>query len=170
MSVLILVDSQFGNTARLAGAVAQGAGPHASVIGVGHHDARGDTLRALDTEGLDLLVIGGPTIYRGMSPGLGAMLEVIEGRLRGRAVATFDTRLRGPGLLLGSAARRVGKQVRAAGAHLVLPPAGFYVHRGAPASNGRPRPEDVTLIPGELDRARSWGGQLRDAIDARKAA
>ncbi len=170
MAAVILVDSQFGNTARLADAVAEGIGPETSIVRVGHPGSRSELLRELDVRELDLLVVGGPTIHRGMSPDLGEALAAIEGRLQGLDVAAFDTRLQGPGLLMGSAARRAGKRVRAAGARLLGRPEGFYVQRAAASPSGRPRPEDVTLVPGELDRARSWGLMLRDAVVAAEVA
>jgi hypothetical protein len=45
-----------------------------------------------------------------------------------------------------------------------------YVQREASASSGRRPPGDLTLVPGELDRARAWGSSRRDALAARKAA
>ena len=146
-----LVHSRLGNTARLAEAVAQLAGPGAWVIRVGQPDSLGAMLRALDSGGPDL-VVGGPTVGRGIPPALGAMLEALEGRVGDRAVAAFDPRLRGPGLLMGSAAKRAGERLREVGAHLVGRPEAFYVRRGAAASRGHARRADVTPVPG---RARS---------------
>ena len=170
MPVAILVDSQFGNTARLAEAVAEGFGPGVSVVAIDRPGALEDTLEALETESPDLLVVAGPTIRRRLSPRLGAMLDKVEVHVRGLAVATFDTRLRGPGLFMGSAAKDIGKRLRSAGAYLVLPPEDFYVERVASATDGSRPPGDVTLLPGELDRARTWGSSLRDALAASKAA
>ncbi len=170
MAAVILVDSWFGNTARLAEAVAEGIGPKTSIVRVGHPCSRSELLRELDVQELDLLVVGGPTISRGMSPDLGETLDAIEGRLHGLDVAAFDSRLHGPGLLMGSAAKHADKRLRAAGAHLLGRPEGFYVRRTAAASSTRPRPEEVTLIPGELDRARQWGIELRDLVHAERVA
>ena len=61
-------------------------------------------------------------------------------------VATFDTRFQMPRLLTGSAAASASKVLKHAGAHIVAPPESFFVSREDPP----------TLIPGEIDRAKTW--------------
>jgi len=76
----------------------------------------------------------------------------------GTAVATFDTRLRWPKLLSGSAADGIAERLRADGATLIVPPESFMVTR---------KPE---LEPGELERAAAWAATVADATERRMAA
>jgi flavodoxin len=165
MEVCVIVDSLFGNTERLAEAVAQGmALMSVRVLGAG--EAIGPATLA----GVDVLVVAGPTTSRGMSPRLRTALDGLDGSVRGMNVALFDTRYRGPEFLMGSAARRAEKQLVAAGAVIVVPRESFLVRRTPPAAGGRGAPADVELEPGELERAREWGRKLAATFVAGKGA
>jgi flavodoxin len=141
MNVLILCDSKFGNTVRLAESMNAALGDTHSV-----------TLRSAD-EGLgpvsrvDVLLVGGPTHAHGASVPLKEALAAIPaGSLKGARVAAFDTRFRMPRILTGSAAETVAKVLKRAGANVVAPPESFFVTRDNPP----------VLAPGEFDRAGSW--------------
>ena len=70
---------------------------------------------------------------------------------RGIPAACFDTRYRGPVLLLmGSAASAAEKALSKSGAELPAPPESFYIVRHGPM-------EHQILEPGELERAQAWG-------------
>jgi hypothetical protein len=73
-------------------------------------------------------------------------------------VAAFDTRLRWPVLLSGSAGRRIARQLSKMGGQLVAEPGSFLVEGG-----------QGPLIDGELDRATAWAERLAAALDARAA-
>jgi flavodoxin len=164
MAALILVDSEFGNTYRVAEAIADGLAPlGASILRIGGEEPPWDL-----TPGLDLLLVGGPTMNRGLSPRLRHMLDVIAATTRDMPVAVFDTRLAGPEVFTGSASKQAAKRLRRAGAKLVAPPESFTVRR--PSTKGRSRPEDVVLDDGELDRAGAWAVALLRAIDGERAA
>lgn len=159
MHAVILVDSQFGNTARVADAIRAGLGPGASVTRMG---SPGASMPRLGTA--ELIVVGGPTIDHGMSPSLGKLLDVLASQVRGRSVVVFDTRYGGPALFTGSAAKGAAGRLRSAGARLLASPESFRVQR-APQLRGAPRsPADVQLGRGEIDRARAWGASLRDIV------
>jgi hypothetical protein len=72
----------------------------------------------------------------------------------GRAVATFDTRLRWPRFLSGSAAADISLRLSAAGARLLAEPESFLVSM-KPA-----------LEPGESERAAAWAIAMADAAMA----
>jgi flavodoxin len=155
MNVLVIYDSVFGNTEKVARAIADALGSHGAV----------EIVRAGQTPppkltGRDLLVVGSPT--RGFRPTepMAALLKGIRRRaLQGVKVAAFDTRfkadeLRSTGMRLlvktgGYAAKRIADQLKRAGGELIAPPEGFYV-------------EDVEgpLKPGELERAAAWAKGL----------
>jgi hypothetical protein len=123
-----------------------------------------DTPGTVD-DGVDLVVVGGPTHALGMSrpdtrrdaarqaghspePKTGVREWLEAGPTGIRHAAAFDTRIDKP-WVPGSAARGIAKRLRKLGATLVAKPESFRVV----ATSG-------PLAAGELDRARRWGGQL----------
>ncbi len=141
MRSLVVYDSEFGNTAQLAEAIAavlRESGP----VEVG-------PVGRIGTEWLDevdLLVVGGPTQAHGVSPAMRTWLAALAGHdLAGVPVLAFDTRFRKATWLTGSAARRIAARLRAAGAAPLGDPVSFFVM-------GREGP----LEPGEIDRAVAW--------------
>jgi hypothetical protein len=109
--------------------------------------------------GTDLVIVGSPTEGRRMLETVATGVNRLNpGALRGVAAAAFDTRLRGPRWLWGSAAARIADGLKRAGARVVVPPEGFFV--------------DMTprLLPGELTRAAEWATALADAAEPASAA
>jgi flavodoxin len=103
---------------------------------------------------VDLLLVGGPTEGHGMTPEQRAYLDRIEaGSLRGRAVAAFDTRLKWPRLLSGSAADGTAERLEAAGARVIGPQGSFLVST------------EPALLDGELQRARAWAATIAAAVE-----
>lgn len=168
MRAVVVYESMFGNTHAIAEAVAKGlaTGNEVKIVPVG------EALR-LPLEGVDLVVVGGPTHARGMSrrgtrrgapgmaeksggalvmdpgangPGVREWLASL-GRERARAAA-FDTRIKGPAVLAGRASRGIARGLRRHGFHLVAKPESFLV-------DGKSK-----MVDGELERARSWGEHL----------
>jgi hypothetical protein len=185
MRVLVVHESLFGSTARVAGSVAAGvrrAHPDAQVAVLPVADAPADAV------GVDLLVVGGPTHFWGTTSSLTREMErQYENRIRpalrgvpsslawrprtlgvrewlaalppsAGAAAAFDTRIDRP--LTGGAACGIARALRRRGRALVAAPEGFVV-------DGITGP----LRPGELDRAESWGASLTlDQITITQAA
>jgi hypothetical protein len=166
MEALVVYESMFGNTRRIAEAVAAGLGESMGVTLGGVEDAP-----TAPGEGVGLLVLGGPTHAFSMSragtradahdkgaPGTaesGGLREWVAGLPSGphpTLVATFDTRVLKVRHLPGSAARAAAKAVRRHGYHLVLPPESFYV-----------LDVDGPLADDEVRRAERWGLQLAQA-------
>ncbi|HEX2498254.1 MAG TPA: flavodoxin domain-containing protein [Actinomycetes bacterium] len=163
MRALVVYESMFGNTRRIAEAIAAGLEMSAQVdlVAVG-------SAPAVLADDLDLVVVGGPTHAHGMTrpgtrtsaaeqaadtvtpagTGLRDWLEAIRPR-PGLAAATFDTRFDKPGWLTGSAARGAAKRLQRSGCRLVASPESFYVL-------GTTGP----VQDGELDRAYDWGRAL----------
>lgn len=151
MNALVIFDSVFGNTEKIARSIAAVLGTQA--IPVSQVDA--DQLR-----GLDLLVIGSPT--RGFRPTEG-IRKLLDGppknHLAGVRVAAFDTRIvletigsKALRFLVdkgGYAARSIAKMLEKKGGQLVVPPEGFFVTG-----------EQGPLKDGELERAAAWAGKL----------
>jgi flavodoxin len=154
MNALVLYESRFGNTERIAEAIAlllQEAVPTRLAVVEDVTDCA-ETLH-----GVDLLVVGGPTHAHGVSQHLRDALECLgEHSLDGIRVAAFDTRVPGPRLITGSAAVRLARLLRRRGGWLVVPPANFIVE-------GREGP----LERGEVEHARAWAAEVLHAVGVR---
>ena len=158
MKILVIYDSVFGNTEKVARAIAESLGSRASV-----EILRADQVVPEQLTGLDLLVVGSPT--RGFRPTeavTGLLNRLRPKDLKGARVAAFDTRFKADeidsaGLRFvvktgGYAAKRIADRLKNAGGNLVVPPEGFYV-----ADTEGP------LKAGELERAAAWATSLLDA-------
>jgi hypothetical protein len=168
MRALVIFESILGNTEVVARAIAEGLGSadEVEVVEVG---AAPTTLPA----SLTLLVIGGPTHAHGMtnpdsrrsaagkatrpvlSTGIGIRewLDAVGAAPAGISAAAFDTRIKGPGLLWGSAAKAAAGRLKEQGFRMAAPPESFLLH-------GPTGPVHDVLVPGEADRARRWGAAL----------
>jgi hypothetical protein len=168
MHALVVFESILGNTEVVARAIAEGLGSagQVEVVEVG---AAPTTLHASVT----LLVIGGPTHAHGMtnpdsrrsaarkatrpvlSTGIGIRewLAAVGAAPAGVTAAAFDTRIKGPGLLWGSAAKAAAGRLEDLGFRMAVPPESFLL-------NGPTGPVHDVLVPGEVERARRWGATL----------
>jgi flavodoxin len=145
MRTVVIYDTRFGNTARIAAAIARGIGTAGSVQVMDTAEAAGSS-----TARPDLLLLGGPTQRRGPSAGLRAFVDALPASLQGVPAASFDTRYRGAKLIMGSAAVETAKHLEKAGGRLVAPPESFFIARSGPI-------ERQGLEAGELERAEAWG-------------
>ena len=159
MQTVVVYDSKFGNTEKIAEAIGRGAGSLGNVLVVAASEAS-DSL----VERPDLLLVGGPTQKRAMSPGLRAFLDAVVGQgIQRVATASFDTRYRGSTWLMGSAAGKAAERLRKAGGRLVSPPESFFISRSGPL-------ERQALEAGEVERAEAWSrAVVAAAIAARPA-
>lgn len=107
MKSLIVYDSWFDNTRRIAEALASGINSDVHIIRVDD-----DPNRFLD--GCELLIVGSPTHGGVSTPAIQEFLESIKvGDLEGIAVAAFDTRAPQKWLkVIGFAAPRIAKQLQ----------------------------------------------------------
>ncbi|HYM49017.1 MAG TPA: flavodoxin domain-containing protein [Candidatus Limnocylindrales bacterium] len=146
MKSLVVYDSQFGNTktiAEIIGTALETNGP-TRVVSV-------ETVTEEDLGSLDLLVVGAPTQAHGMRPGMRPFLEGLRALPATSALAAaFDTRLRGPEFIWGSAAHTIAHDLRRADLKLIAEPESFFVTMGK-------TPE---LERGEAERARAWAVEL----------
>lgn len=152
MNSLVVYESKFGNTQKLAEIVSKVLGSHglARILEI-------DDPYALQLDAVDLLVIGGPTQAHGMSPAMRVYVESLIARApAGMRAATFDTRLKGPGFLWGSAAKPIAEQLRKAGFVLTATPESFLVE-------GMKEPR---LVDGEDQRAQAWAVEIGAEIVA----
>ncbi len=154
MKALILFESFFGNTEKIARTVGATLGlADSDIVRVGEID-----LARLD--GVELLVVGSPTRAFGICPDTKAFLKKLPSNaLKGVKVAAFDTRAemteKTPGILkflagiFGYAAEPLSKQLISRGGILAAQPAGFFV-----------LDSEGPLKEGELERAADWATSI----------
>lgn len=151
MKTLVIYNSVFGNTKKIAQSIAAALGSQA--IPISQADA--NQLRELD-----LLVVGSPTRKFSPTEGISKFLNGMpKNHLTGARVAAFDTRIvletidsktlrfivdKG-----GYAAKTIAKTLEKKGGQLAAPGEGFYVTG-----------EQGPLKDGELERAADWAGRL----------
>jgi Flavodoxin domain len=168
MNAIVVYESMYGNTRRVAQAIGEGLGG-ATVVSVHEEPA--------DLQAVDLIVVGGPTHMHGLAtslsrrmaaeagqedgtevepgategPGLRAWMHGLP-HCQGTFAAAFDTRLDRSTALTGTAAQAIGRRLRRRG-YRVLSTGSFLV-------------EDSVgpLEDGELDRARRWGAELAHSV------
>ena len=155
MKVLIIYDSVFGNTEKIAQAMYKSLG---SQTDVNIHRVRDVNLEQL--MGLDILIVGSPTRAFSPTPAINKLLRRIPKHgLKGVRVAAFDTRISIndvdsrilPPLvkLFGYAAKPIADRLKKKEGELAIPPEGFLVE-------GTEGP----LKEGELERAAEWAKQI----------
>jgi Flavodoxin len=168
MRAVIIYESMFGNTLAVAEAIAKGLERLDNVVVVPVVEAGGERLGDAD-----LLVVGGPTHFHGMSrprtrkwaaatarkpkndlvlkrdaqgPGVRDWLTSLgHGHTK---VAAFDTRFKGPAILRGRASKAINRKLRRHGFEVVVKPESFFVTL------------ENHLEPGEEARAQEWGKRL----------
>lgn len=172
MRSLVVYESMYGNTRRVAEVIGEGLGSsgECTVVPV---DRAGPEL----LDGIDLLVVGGPTHVHGMSrpstrksapdavkpdsdlsldpdwagDGVREWLEALEDGGSGRAAA-FDTRIDVSPVLSGRASKGIAKKLAKHGFALVAEPESFLVTK------------HTHLEPDEDEHARRWARDLLSAM------
>ncbi len=169
MSALVVYESVYGNTRAIAEAIAEGLGG-ADVTAVHEAPER--------PEGIDLVVVGGPTHMHGLAtvrsrqmgadavkedgagqvepgatqePGLRAWLAALPDG-EGTKAAAFDTRLDRSPWLTGVASRGIANRMRQRG-YEIVDRESFLVEES-----------EGPLAPGEFERAREWGRTLAGLV------
>lgn len=140
MKALVVYDSVFGNTEKIARAIGGAVDGDVKVI-------RADGVNPADLESLDLLVVGAPTQGGRVTKPVRDFLNSIDEKVvEGINAAAFDTRSSTKWVgIFGYAAGRIGKSLQKIGANLVADPEGFFV-------TGTQGP----LKEGEEERAAVW--------------
>jgi flavodoxin len=155
MKSLVLYDSVYGNTEKIAQAIGK-------VLQI-----KGDTsvisikeASLTDVKDIDLIFVGSPTQAFNMLPAMKTWLKNLpKGSLTGLKVAAFDTRMDVKKVnnkfltfmesIFGYAAEKIGKVLVNKGGSLAIKPEGFFV-------DGSEGP----ITAGELERAEEWAGRL----------
>ena len=144
MKALIVYDSTYGNTEKIAKAIGAALTGEVKVLRAGE-------VNPAELNAFDLLVIGSPTYGGRPMPSVAELLNKIpESAIKGKNIAAFDTRIPTKlAKIFGYAADRIAKNLKEKGVNLVVQGEGFFV-------NGKEGP----LKEGELERASSWAKGL----------
>jgi len=155
MKTLVMYDSVFGNTEKIAQAIG-GAAPSTAGVGV----FRVSEMGKVQFEGLKLLIVGSPT--RAFRPTVSIQSFIrgfIANGLEGVRVAAFDTRIALEDInskilhfmvpIFGYAAKPIADGLVKKGGRLILPPEGFFV-----------KGSEGPLKEGELMRAADWAKKI----------
>src|SRR5215207_6448902 len=106
MNALVVYDSQYGNTERIAQVIADTLGEFGAARAVGLDPGQG-----IELEGVGMFIVGCPTQGWRPTPAIQSFLEELSSEeLRGLTVACFDTRFRLPRLMTASAAKVSNRQ------------------------------------------------------------
>ncbi len=156
MKVLVLYDSTYGNTEKIARAIGEAIAGDVRVLRAGE-------VTPAELASIDLLIAGSPTQgFRPVKSVQHFFESISAGGLKGVNVAAFDTRIPeagvGKGLRLlmklgGYAAPRIAKALGKKGGEPAVTPEGFFVA-------GREGP----LQDGELERARRWAKTVSESV------
>ena len=159
MKTLIIYESFFGNTEKIARAIGEGLGSSNEVEVMKIGDVKPEQL-----ENVDLLILGSATHAFNPSPETKRFLShLTSNSLKGKKAAAFDTRialedikvrfLRFMVNLFGYAAKPISNKLRKKGAQIIIEPEGFYV-----------KENEGPLKEGEIERAGEWGSRIKGKI------
>jgi len=146
MKTLIVYDSQYGNTEKIAQSIGEAIG--SQMVRVGY-------VSPTELIKFDLLIVGSPTHGGWYTPGVKGLLEALP-LLENLKVAAFDTRtvsIWNRLLPFGYAAPRIARKLEENGGNILAPPEGFVVL-------GIEGP----LKDGELERAAGWARGLASKV------
>jgi flavodoxin len=152
MNTLVVYDSQYGNTERIARVIADTLREFGRTKAV-----RVAQAYPIEFQEVDLLILGCPTQGFRPTPAMQSFLGTVPFHsMSGLAVACFDTRFRGR-LWKSSAAPRMAKQLRVMGVEPIVPPESFFV---------KAMKKEGPLLAGEVERATTWAVMLREKYEA----
>ena len=153
MKTLVIYDSVYGNTQKIAQAIGDGLTGEVKVVPVG-------SMNASEVRSFDLLIVGSPVHGGRATPAIDSFLKQLPPHsLEGKSVAAFDTRFeseeQGIGLrilmsVIRYAAERIARELVKKGGRLVAEPEGFIVEQ-----------KEGPLKQGELERASNWAKAMR---------
>ncbi len=145
MTILISVYSMFGNTKRLADAMADALRKNATVNVVPF-----EKMTAADFAQANLIIVGSATQAFGIPPQVQPILKKLPmGSINGTPCATYDTAIKMVPFRYLTAAKKLTKELQRLGGTTIDTPMSFFV-------KGKKGP----LLDGEIERAQVWASTL----------
>ena len=143
MKALVVYDSKYGNTEKVAKAIVTALGKDEDV-----KLAKTDSVTGNDMSALDLLIVGSPVQAWKPSKAVRGFLSNLKSKkLPGVQAAAFDTKFSSK--LAGSAAKSIANALEKSGCSIIVKPESFFV-------KGMEGP----LSEGELEKAAAWAGRI----------
>ena len=140
MNALVIFDSNYGNTQKIAEAI--GEELNAKTINVS--DFNQDELT-----GIELLIVGSPIIGWRPAEKMGKFLDSLEkDSLKGIKASAFDTRMNV--WYSGNAYNKIAKKLEKAGAEIAFESKGFFV-----------KDKEGPLVEGEIEKAVEWARSMK---------
>ncbi len=145
MKALVIYDSNFGNTKKIAEIIAEKLGMNTNVLRVSDFNME-------KLEGIKLLIVGSPVnAWRPTEKILNFLTSLGKDQLKGIKGASFDTKMKF--FLSGDASRKISRKLEKAGAEIIANPQEFIV-------KGRNGP----LAEGEVEKAAKWAATIMQAL------
>ena len=147
VKALIVYDTKFGNTEKVAKAIAEGLSANYEV------DCKnvGD-ISTSELHESDLVLVGSPTHAWNMSSGTKSFFQKLgKERVEGQMAAAFDTKFNKK--LTGSAAKKIERKLKKLGFRIVLPYLNFYVEKS-----------EGPLEDGETEKCKNFSAKLLESI------
>jgi len=155
LKVLVVYDSVYGNTEKIAFAISDSLSSEEKIETV-----RVNEIKSEQIAGLDYLIVGSPTQAFKPTKAISTFLKsVSKNSLSGVKVAAFDTRISTSDTnsavfnflekIFGYAAKPIAVRLDKKGGTLIVPPEGFFV-----------KDTEGPLKDGEIGRAESWAKQI----------
>ncbi len=144
MKALVIYDSQYGNTEKIAQAIGAGIGEEAKVMKV-------SDVKIEDIAAYSYVIIGSPTQGGRMTVNMKLFLDNLPAdALQGKRFAAFDTRMKSFFVkMFGWAAAKIEAYIKDKGGNTTAQPQGFFVK----SAKG-------PLVDGELEKATIWAKSI----------
>ena len=146
MKALVVYDSFYGNTEKIARAIAGVLTPSGEVKVL-----RPAEVNPSDLQSVDLLLVGSPTQGGRPTKAIQDFLNKLpESAIKGVNLAAFDTRFTTKLVaIFGYGAGKIADSLKKKGGNLILPPEPFFV-----------KSKEGPLKEGELERAAAWAKRI----------
>lgn len=140
MNTLVVFDSNYGNTQKVAEAIAGELS--AKIVNVSDFNPS-------YLSGVELIVVGSPIIGWRPAEKMGKFLGGLKNdSLKGIKATAFDTRMNA--WYSGNAYNKIAKKLKKAGAEIVFESKGFFV-----------KDKEGPLSEGEIEKAKEWARSMK---------
>ena len=142
MKALVIYDTNYGNTKKIAKIVAEKLWKGTKLISVAD-------LKKKDLKSMEVLIVGSPVIGWNPTERMSKFLAGLkDNELQGIKAAGFDTRMKL--FFFTDAAKKISKELSRAGATIIARSQGFYVQKA-----------EGPLRDGEKERAVVWASNVK---------
>lgn len=146
MKTLVVYDSNYGNTQKIAEVISNELGVKSACV---------SNLNPNELSGYNFLVVGTPIIGWKPTEGMQTFLSKLNsGQLNDVRATTFDTRVKL--FIHGDAMGKLADTLKSFGAEIFVDPMPFYV--AGPQANPH-------LLNGEVEKAKDWANKIKKLIE-----